>query len=72
MTQPRPWPVNVENCRVDALRAAQEIQRIVRATRNMSAVDRRGIVEKLQEIEIQALLAELALTKARNGNGGTE
>lgn len=66
-TKPRPLGNVARQHVTDAVRAAQEIQRLVQAARNMSAIDRRGIDNSLKEIHIQALTIELELTKARNG-----
>jgi hypothetical protein len=67
MTAPRPLG-NAARCHVvDAERSAREIRRLRERAANLAAIDRRGLEAVLWQIEAQAIIIELALTKARMG-----
>jgi hypothetical protein len=52
---------------IDAVRAAQEQQRLCDKAGCMSAMDRRGLEALLLQIKVQALIIENELLKAQNG-----
>lgn len=67
MTAPRPLGNAAKAHVTDAKCAAREIRRLRERAANMSAVDRKGLDAVLWQIETQAVLIELELTKAENG-----
>ena len=67
MTAPRPLGNVARMHVIDAVRAAQEQQRLCDKAGCLSAIDRRGLEALLLQIKVQALIIENALLKAQNG-----